>query len=189
MKFSVYEKKEIQEKNYLNTENELEMNENLKNSINNINNLNISNINFNSNLKNFTNKIDTTTLNQPNKNSIVNMKSQYNLNELNNEFKQSISLNLQNSSMKKIIKDPSEQNDYNNKTFCTVTPQIKNNLDLSQIRQETENSIIFANKKELNNINLIKLKQRENVGNFEVEEDLIDQRNTKIMLKSKLNFI
>jgi len=113
--------------------------------------------------------------------------------------------NLNNSISKKIITDKNDtsiDNSNTNKTFANIQPNLKTTLDFSQIRAETENSIIFNNRenhiinnsniKEMknttnNNINIVKLKSSD--ADLPTEEDLINQKNAKIMLKSKLFII
>lgn len=139
---------------------------------------------------------ESVILNQSNKNN-ANVKSHFSNNNLNNSI------------AKRLITDKNDVSvDYGNanKTFANIQPQIKNTLDFSQIKIDTENSVIFNNssnnEKNLNvssikenrnslnnnlnpnsnNINVVRLKLSD--ADLPTEEELINQKNAKIMLKS-----
>lgn len=141
---------------------------------------------------------ESVILNQSNKNN-VNVKSHFSNNNLNSSIS------------KKIITDNNHAyNDESNtnKTFANIQPQMKNTLDFSQIKMDTENSVIYnknsknnneknliisginenrnslnINNNAINNLNVVRLKLSD--ADLPTEEDLINQKNAKIMLKSK----
>jgi len=163
---------------------------------------------------NFQNSIESLTQSQivnfKNVGSTTNLNlSSINDNQNNNKNSSNVKSiyqnhNLNNSNTKKIINDRDYISIDNNinKTFANIHPNLKTTLDFSQIKLDTENSIILNNYKDdnlinnqnfnlkefknstINNINIVKMKLSDN--DLPIEEDLINQKNTKIMLKSKI---
>ena len=156
--------------------------------------------NLNQNYVNKTN--ESVILNQSNKNN-SNVKSHFSNNNLN--------FNLNNSIAKKLITDKNDvsvDHSNTNKTFANIQPQMKNTLDFSQIKMDTENSLIFNNNNNNEkNLNVSSIKENRNSSNNNVnnnnnnfvrlrlsdadlvtEDDLNNQKNAKIMLKSILSF-
>lgn len=148
----------------------------------------------NLNNQNYINKTnESVILNQSSKNN-QNAKSHFSNNNLNNSIS------------KKLISDKNNVSvDYSNanKTFANIQPLLKTTLDFSQIKMDTENSIIFNNNINNNNeknVNVGSIKENRNSLNNNIninavrlklsdddlptEEDLINQKNAKIMLKS-----
>ena len=186
-KYSSFEK---DEKKLLSPESPLDSNGNLLQSqIVNFNagastsNLTISSINIAALNPNYINKSnESVIINQSNKNN-NNVKSHFgsscsNAKKIINNEKNEISIETNNV----------------NKTFSNINPQMKTTLDFSQIRADTENSIIFSNKDNVNNnvnslkdnkINLNIMKVKLFDAEAPAEEDMLDQKNAKIMLKSK----
>lgn len=157
-------------------------------------NLNISSLNKDQNLQN---NYDVKT----NESLIIKRLNNNNSNKIMNATN---NITFANSTNKKSLGEQNEisqdnnsnlntsTNNVNNKTFSNINNQIKTSLDFSQIKLDNDNSILlnhnnFTNKKEnINNINVFKIKPNEfeNPNNPQ-EEELINQKNTKIMLKSK----
>lgn len=91
-------------------------------------------------------------------------------------------------------------NEFLNNTFSNIQPQMKNVLDISDNKNDTENSAssnhnFVKNNKALDNNDLLvndnlsslnKNKLKFSDSNLPTEEDLIFQKNAKIMLRSKL---
>lgn len=141
-------------------------------------------------------KISSTNQNNMNTNeSIIITNSNKNQNNLRTHFSNN---NINNSLAKKIIDEKPDKSFDMNKKLDLVQPQIKNTLNFSQLKMDTENSIIHLNNN--NRDNSIVNNTKENNFNenksilvkFKVPEadsvrteDLIEQKNAKIMLKSK----
>jgi hypothetical protein len=82
-------------------------------------------------------------------------------------------------SEKENIESKTNENNVN-KTFCNLDPNIRNDFNLSQVKIDSENSLHFNNKSNKESI------YNNNINLYKEEEDG-EQKNAKIMLKSKYN--
>lgn len=141
-----------------------------------------------------------------------NNTSASNVNNNSINMSKSINLSLANSLYKKLSSEQTEASNegvnntsnnnynnntslstsfsnFNNKTFCNIASQIKTSLDFSQIKADKDNTILMSNnnttnkKDYINNINVLRIKSLD--SELRAEEELINQKNTKIMLNSK----
>jgi len=170
----------------------IDSNENLLKS--HFDNLNIGDNEGNLNMSNL--KISSTNQNNLNTNeSIIIPHSNKNQTNLKTYFSNN---NINDSITKKLINEKPDKSLDIYKNLDLVHSQIKNTLEFSQVKMDTENSIINLNNINRDNYNVNNTKENnfnENKSNFvklklpEAEsvraEDLIEQKNAKIMLKSK----
>ncbi len=166
-------------------------------------NLKISQIE-NINPSNSTSNLNQNYISKTNESVILNQST-----KINPSIKLHFSNNNSNNSIaKKLITDKNDVHDHSNnanKTFANIQPQMKNTLDFSHIKVDTENSVIYNsnNEKNLNASSSIK-ENRKNINNNAIsnidvgilklsdadlptEDEMTNQKNAKIMLKSILS--